>query len=79
MEENTQESHGSLETIASIADQFTLLKPKRLYTEVKIKLESLAYMSLIREVENITNVGSDPDSKRFSIDIDDVKFIFIRD
>ena len=36
-------------------------------------------MALIREVENVTNVGSDPDSKMFSIDIDNVKFIFTRD
>ena len=56
-----------------------LFKPNRLITEVKIKLESLDYMSLMREVENITNVGGDPNSKRFSIDIDNVTFIFLRD
>ena len=79
MEENTQETYGPLETLANIADQFTLFTPNRLITEVKIKLESLDYMSLIRDVENIANVGGDPDSKRFSIDIDNVTFIFIRD
>ena len=36
-------------------------------------------MGLMREVENVTNVGADPDSKMFSIDIDSVKFIFTRD
>ena len=50
MEENTQETYGPLETLANIADQFTLFTP-----------------------------NSDPDSKRFSIDIDNVTFIFIRD
>ena len=55
--------------------QFTGLSKK----EQKIKLESLDYMDLIRDVENITNVGTDPDSKMFSIDIDNVKFIFTRD
>jgi len=79
MEKNTQESYGPLESLANIADQFTLFKPTRLITEVKIKLESLEYMSLMRDVENITNVGGDPESKRFSIDIDNVTFIFLRD
>ena len=36
-------------------------------------------MSVIRDLENITNVGTDPDSKMFSIDIDNIKFIFTRD
>jgi len=79
MEENIKKTEVPLETLANIADQFTLLKYERLDTEVKIKLESLDYMDLIRDVENITNVGTDPDSKMFSIDIDNVKFIFTRD
>jgi len=79
MEENNRQAQGPLETLAGIADQFTLLKSIRLSTEVKIKFSSIDYMSLIREVENMTNVGSDPDSKMFSIDIDNVKFIFTRD
>ena len=79
MEENIKKTETPLETLASIADQFTLLKFKRITTEVKIKLDSLDYMAIIREVENITNVGADPDSKMFSIDIDNVKFIFTRD
>jgi len=79
MEENIKKTEVPLETLANISDQFTLLKYERLDTEVKIKLESLDYMDLIRDVENITNVGTDPDSKMFSIDIDNVKFIFTRD
>ena len=79
MEENIKNIETPLETLASISDKFTLFKFERLSTEIKIKLESLDYMSIIREVENITNVGSNPDSKRFSIDIDNVKFIFTRD
>jgi len=79
MEENIKKTEAPLETLANISDQFTLLKYERLDTEVKIKLESLDYMDLIRDVENITNVGTDPDSKMFSIDIDNVKFIFTRD
>jgi len=79
MEENIKKTEAPLETLANISDQFTLLKYERLDTEVKIKLESLDYMDLIRDVENITNVGADPDSKMFSIDIDNVKFIFTRD
>ena len=79
MEKNVEQNEGLLQTLAGIADQFTLFKPIRLLTEVKIKLESLEYMSLMREVENITNVGGNPDSKTFSIDIDNVTFIFIRD
>ena len=79
MEENIKKTEVPLETLANISDQFTLLKYERLDTEVKIKLESLDYMDLIRDVENITNVGTDPDSKMFSIDIDNVKFIFNRD
>ena len=79
MEKNVEQNEGLLQTLAGIADQFTLFKPTRLLTEVKIKLESLEYMSLMREVENITNVGGNPDSKTFSIDIDNVTFIFIRD
>jgi len=79
MEENNRQTQGPLEILAGISDQFTLFKSVRLSTEVKIKFNSLDYMSLIREVENMTNVGSDPDSKMFSIDIDNVKFIFTRD
>ena len=79
MEGNVQENQGPLPTLASIADQFILFKPERLSTEVKIKLNSLEYMSLMRELENITNVGGDPDSTIFSIDIDNIKFIFTRD
>tara|TARA_R110001583_G_scaffold139429_2_gene291626 strand:+ start:1160 stop:1399 length:240 start_codon:yes stop_codon:yes gene_type:complete len=79
MEENVEQNEGPLPTLAGISDQFTLLKYKRLSTEVKIKLESLEFMDLIRQLENITNVGTDPDSKMFSIDIDNVKFIFNRD
>lgn len=79
MEENIKKPEVPLETLANISDQFTLLKYERLSTEVKIKLGSLDYMDLIRDVENITNVGTDPDSKMFSIDIDNVKFIFTRD
>ena len=79
MEENIKQPQGPLELSAVIADQFTLFNLERLSTEVKIKLTSIDYMALIREVENVTNVGSDPDSKMFSIDIDNVKFIFTRD
>lgn len=79
MEENIKQTQGPLETLAGISDQFTLFNLERLSTEVKIKLTSIDYMALIREVENVTNVGSDPDSKMFSIDIDNVKFIFTRD
>jgi len=79
MEKNMEPTEGPLQTLAGIADQFTLFKPKRLLTEVRIKLESVEYMNLMREVENITNVGGNPDSKTFSIDIDNVTFIFIRD
>ena len=75
MEENVEQNEGPLPTLAGISDQFTLLKYKRLSTEV----ESLEFMDLIRQLENITNVGTDPDSKMFSIDIDNVKFIFNRD
>ena len=67
------------ETLAGISDQFTLLNLEKISTEVKIKLTSIDYMTLIREVENVTNVGANPDSKMFSIDIDSVKFIFTRD
>jgi hypothetical protein len=79
MEENIKKTEAPLETLASISDQFILLKYERLSTEIKIKLKSLDYMDLIRDVENMTNVGTDPDSKIFSIDIDNVKFIFTRD
>tara|TARA_R110000737_G_scaffold229888_1_gene243452 strand:+ start:160 stop:399 length:240 start_codon:yes stop_codon:yes gene_type:complete len=79
MEENMEQNEGPLPTLAGIADQFTLLKYERLSTEVKLKLKSLEYMDLIRQLENLTNVGTDPDSKIFSIDIDNVKFIFTRD
>jgi|TARA_R110000744_G_scaffold345011_1_gene450415 hypothetical protein len=79
MEETVEQNEGPLSTLAGIADQFTLLKYGRLSTEVKLKLESLDYMDLIRQLENLTNVGTDPDSKIFSIDIDNVKFIFTRD
>ena len=74
-----EQNEGPLPTLAGIADQFTLLKYERLSTEVKLKLKSLEYMDLIRQLENLTNVGTDPDSKIFSIDIDNVKFIFTRD
>ena len=66
MEENMEQNEGPLPTLAGIA-------------EVKLKLKSLEYMDLIRQLENLTNVGTDPDSKIFSIDIDNVKFIFTRD
>ena len=79
MEETLKQTQGPLETLAGIADQFTLFNLEKLSTEVKIKLTSNDYMSLMREVENVTNVGSDPNSKMFSIDIDNVKFIFTRD
>jgi|TARA_R110001592_G_scaffold71364_8_gene218253 hypothetical protein len=78
MEENITQT-GPLETLAGISDQFTLLNLEKISTEVKIKLTSIDYMTLIREVENVTNVGANPDSKMFSIDIDSVKFIFTRD
>jgi|TARA_B100001094_G_C18092699_1_gene751287 hypothetical protein len=78
MEENIKQV-GPLETLAGISDQFTLLNLQKISTEVKIKLSSIDYMGLMREVENVTNVGADPDSKMFSIDIDSVKFIFTRD
>ena len=74
MEENMEKSEGPLATLAGIADQFILFKPERLSTQVKIKLSSLDYMGLMREVENITNVGGNPDSKTFSIDIDNGNF-----
>ena len=79
MEENIEKTQGPLESLAGIADQFTLFNLEKLSTKVTIKLKSLDYMKLMREVENVTNVGGDPDSKRFSIDIDNVKFIFTRD
>ena len=79
MEENIKKTEEPLETLAGIADQFTLFKFDKLSTEVKIKLKSIDYMSVIRDLENITNVGTDPDSKMFSIDIDNIKFIFTRD
>jgi hypothetical protein len=79
MEENIEKTQGPLESLAGIADQFTLFNLEKLSTEVAIKLKSLDYMKLMREVENVTNVGGNPDSKRFSIDIDNVKFIFTRD
>ena len=65
MEENIKQTQGPLETLAGIADQFTLFNLEKLSTEVKIKLTSNDYMSLMREVENVTNVGSDPNSKCF--------------
>ena len=79
MEENIEKTQGPLESLAGIADQFTLFNLEKLSTKVAIKLKSLDYMKLMREVENVTNVGSDPDSKMFSIDIDNIKFIFTRD
>lgn len=79
MENENSEDVGPLEALAGISESLTLFKPKKLYTEVKIKLVSDEYMSLIRVLENMTNVGTDPDSKMFSIDIDTVKFIFVRD
>ena len=79
MEIDNSENVGPLEILANISEQFMLFKPKRLITEVKIKLEPVEYMSLIREVENRSHVGSNPDSKTFSIDIDNVNFIFSRD
>ena len=79
MENENSENIGPLEALAEISEKFTSFKPKKLNTEVKIKLESNDYMSLIRVVENMTNVGTNPDSKMFSIDIDNVKFIFVRD
>ena len=79
MEENIKQTQGPLETLAGIAEQFTIFNLEKLSTEVKIKLTSNDYMYLMREVENVTNVGSDPNSKMFSIDIDNVKFIFTRD
>ena len=33
----------------------------------------------LETLAGMTNVGADPDSKMFSIDIDNVKFIFTRD
>ena len=79
MEENIKKTEAPLETLANISDQFILLKYERLSTEIKIKLKSLDYMDLVRDVENMTNVGTDPDSKIFSLDIDGVNFIFTRD
>tara|TARA_R110000765_G_scaffold409109_1_gene507194 strand:+ start:158 stop:397 length:240 start_codon:yes stop_codon:yes gene_type:complete len=79
MEIDNSEDVGPLEILANISEQFILFKPKRLFTEVKIKLEPIEYMSLMREVENRSHVGGDPDSKTFSIDIDNVNFIFSRD
>lgn len=79
MENENSENIGPLEALAEISEKFSLLELEKLNTEVKIKLESNDYMSLIRVVENMTNVGTNPDSKVFSIDIDNVKFIFVRD
>ena len=79
MENENSENIGPLETLAEISEKFTSFKLKKLSTEVKIKLESSDYMSLIRVVEDMTNVGTNPNSKMFSIDIDVVKFIFVRD
>tara|TARA_R110000803_G_scaffold39315_6_gene84879 strand:+ start:3759 stop:3998 length:240 start_codon:yes stop_codon:yes gene_type:complete len=79
MEIENSENARPLEILANISEQFTLFEYKRLLTEVKIKLGSGEYMMLMREVENISHVGSDPNSKTFSIDIDGVKFIFSRD
>ena len=79
MEQDNQEITTPLQSLASIADQFMLFKPERLSTEIKIKLNKNDYLGLVREVENITNVGGSPDATTFSIDIDNVTFVFIRD
>ena len=60
MEIENSENARPLEILANISEQFTLFEYKRLLTEVKIKLGSGEYMMLMREVENISHVGSDP-------------------
>ena len=41
MEENIEKTQGPLESLAGIADQFTLFNLEKLSTEVAIKLKSL--------------------------------------
>jgi len=79
MEEDTHQRQGPLEILAGIADQFTLLTLNRITTDINIKLNQEDYIYLVREIENITKIGGPPDSKTFSLDIDDVNFIFTRD
>ena len=79
MEKDTNKRQEPLEVLAGIADQFTLLKLNRLTTDINIKLSQEDYIYLVREVENITKVGGPPDSKTFSLEIDNVNFIFTRD
>jgi hypothetical protein len=79
MEEDTHKRQEPLEILAGIADQFTLLTLNRITTDINIKLNQEDYTYLVREIENITKIGGPPDSKTFSLDIDDVNFIFTRD
>ena len=78
MDQDNRESKNHLQHLANIADQFTLLKVNRLITEVSISLKEEDYMSLIGEVESVTNVINPIDSNTFSIDIDNVTFIFTK-
>ena len=79
MEEDIVQRQAPLEVLASIADQFILLTLNRLSTDINIKLNQEDYIYLVREIENITKVGGPPDSKTFSLEIDNVNFIFTRD
>ena len=78
MEKDTNKRQEPLEILAGIADQFTLLTLNRITTDINIKLNQEDYVYLVREVENITKVGGPPDSKTFSLEIDNVNFIFNR-
>ena len=79
MEEDIVQRQAPLEVLAGIADQFILLTLNRLSTDINIKLNQEDYIYLVREIENITKVGGPPDSKTFSLEIDNVNFIFTRD
>ena len=79
MDKDNREIKNHLQNLANIADQFTLLQVNRLSTKVNIKLKEDDYKSLIKEVENITKVINPSDANTFSIDIDNVTFIFTKD
>ena len=79
MEKDTNKHQEPLEVLAGIADQFTLFTLNRISTDINIKLSQEDYTYLVREIENITKVGGPPDSKTFSLEIDNVNFIFTRD
>lgn len=78
MDEDSRNIKNHLQNLANIADQFTLLQVNRILTEVNIKLNESDYKSLISEVESITKVINPIDANTFSIDIDNVTFIFTK-